>query len=68
LNSTRIETTATLGEGLGDTIIFDSESATADELLHTIAVLREQVKELKANIYSNKNIISTAKKEKDSIK
>ena len=58
-----------LGEDLGDKFIFTGEEAkTIEDLMQTIAILREQIKELKSNIYSNKNILASSKKDKDSIK
>lgn len=58
-----------LGEDQGDKFIFTGEEVkTIEDLMQTIAILREQIKELKTNIYSNKNILASSKKDKDSIK
>ena len=58
-----------LGEDKGDKFIFTGDDVKSiEDLMQTIAILREQIKELKSNIYSNKNILTLSKKEKDTIK
>jgi hypothetical protein len=61
-----------LGEDSGDFLIFYegniTNNPTVEDLLHTVAVLRDQLKELKASVYNNKNTVLASRREKEQLK